>query len=61
VESHNPCLTLSISRIALFTGLRRRRNIREMLPEDGLQFKYTELRKIPALPSDFLQEIEQQD
>ncbi len=41
----------------LFTGFRRRPNIKEMLPEDGQQFKATELRKIPTLPRNFLQEI----
>lgn len=44
----------------IFTGFRRRPNIREMLPEDGQQFKATELRNIPALPRNFLQDIEQQ-
>ena len=38
----------------LFTGFRLRPNIKEMLPEDNRQFKATELRKIPALPKDFL-------
>jgi hypothetical protein len=42
----------------LFTGFRRRPNIKEMLPEDERQFKATELRKIPALPREFLKQIE---
>lgn len=42
----------------LFTGFRRRPNIKEMLPEDGQQFKATELRKIPALPKNFLSGIQ---
>jgi len=45
----------------LFTGFRRRPNIREMLPEDGQQFKARELRKIPTLPRDFLREIAAED
>ena len=45
----------------LFTGFRRRPNIKEMLPEDGQQFKATELRKIPTLPRNFLREIAPKD
>jgi len=39
---------------SLFTGFRRRPNIKQMLPADGKQFKAAELRKIPILPQDFL-------
>jgi len=39
---------------SLFTGFRQRRNIEEMLPEDGKQFKAKQLRKIPILPEGFL-------
>ena len=39
---------------SLFTGFRQRRNIHEMLPEDGRQFKAKELRKLPILPNGFL-------
>ncbi|HWX22768.1 MAG TPA: ATP-binding protein [Candidatus Binatia bacterium] len=39
---------------SLFTGFRRRPNIRELLPEDGRQFKAKELRKLPELPAGFL-------
>jgi hypothetical protein len=39
---------------SLFTGFRRRPNIRQMLPADGKQFKAAELRKIPILPQGFL-------
>jgi len=35
---------------SLFTGLRRRPNVKELLPADGRQFKAKELRKIPELP-----------
>jgi hypothetical protein len=41
---------------SLFTGFRRRPNIRQMLPADGRQFKAAELRTIPILPQGFLQE-----
>jgi hypothetical protein len=41
----------------LFTGFRRRPNIREMRPADGKQFKASELRKIPILPRGFLSQI----
>jgi hypothetical protein len=40
---------------SLFTGFRRRPNIKELLPEDGKQFKAKELRKLPELPAGFLQ------
>lgn len=39
---------------SLFTGFRQRRNIEQMLPEDGKQFKAKQLRKISILPSGFL-------
>ena len=39
---------------SLFTGFRQRRNIEQMLPEDGKQFKAKQLRKLPILPQDFL-------
>ena len=35
---------------SLFTGFRRRPNIKQILPADGSQFKASELRKIPILP-----------
>lgn len=41
---------------SLFTGFRRRPNIRELLPDDGRQFKAKELRQIPELPKGFLAE-----
>lgn len=41
---------------SLFTGFRRRPNIKQMLPADGKQFKAAELRKIPILPQGFLSE-----
>jgi hypothetical protein len=39
---------------SLFTGFRQRRNIEQMLPEDGKQFKAKQLRRIPILPNGFL-------
>lgn len=39
---------------SLFTGFRQRRNIEQMLPEDGKQFKAKQLRKLPILPQGFL-------
>jgi hypothetical protein len=39
---------------SLFTGFRQRRNIEQMLPEDGKQFKAKQLRKIPIMPQGFL-------
>jgi len=39
---------------SLFTGFRQRRNIEEMLPEDGKQFKAKQLRGLPILPQGFL-------
>ena len=39
---------------SLFTGFRQRRNIEQMLPEDGKQFKAKQLRGIPILPQGFL-------
>jgi energy-coupling factor transporter ATP-binding protein EcfA2 len=39
---------------SLFTGFRQRRNIEQVLPEDGKQFKAKQLRKIPILPEGFL-------
>lgn len=38
---------------ALFTGFRRRREIQEMLPVQGNQFKASVLRKLPKLPAGF--------
>jgi energy-coupling factor transporter ATP-binding protein EcfA2 len=35
---------------SLFTGFRRRPNIKQIMPADGSQFKASELRKIPILP-----------
>ena len=35
---------------SLFTGFRRRPNIRQIMPADQSQFKASELRKIPILP-----------
>ncbi|HUQ91393.1 MAG TPA: ATP-binding protein [Bryobacteraceae bacterium] len=40
---------------SLFTGFRRRPNIKQMMPVDGKQFKAAELRAIPILPQGFLQ------
>jgi energy-coupling factor transporter ATP-binding protein EcfA2 len=40
---------------SLFTGFRRRPNIKQTLPADGKQFKAAELRKITILPKGFLQ------
>lgn len=40
---------------SLFTGFRQRRNIDQMLPEDGKQFKAKQLRSIPILPQNFLE------
>jgi hypothetical protein len=40
---------------SLFTGFRRRPNIKQMLLANGKQFKAAELRKIPILPRGFLQ------
>jgi len=39
---------------SLFTGFRRRPNIREMVPSEG-QFKASELRKLPKIARGFLQ------
>lgn len=39
---------------SLFTGFRQMRNIEQMLPEDGKQFKAKQLRKLPILPEGFL-------
>lgn len=39
---------------SLFTGFRRRPNIREMVPSEG-QFKASELRKLPKIASGFLE------
>jgi len=35
---------------SLFTGFRRRPNIKQIMPADGSQFKASELRKIPIVP-----------
>jgi hypothetical protein len=40
---------------SLFTGFRRRPNIKQTLPADGKQFKAAELRKITILPQGFIQ------
>jgi hypothetical protein len=42
---------------ALFTGFRRKRNVKEMLPDEGEQFKVSALRQLPKLPDDFLSRI----
>jgi hypothetical protein len=42
---------------ALFTGFRRKRNVKEMLPDEGEQFKASALRQLPKLPDDFLSRI----
>jgi hypothetical protein len=40
---------------SLFTGFRRRPNIKEMVPEEGqFQFKASELRKLPKVSKGFL-------
>lgn len=39
---------------SLFTGFRRRRNIREMVPSVGGQFKASELRGLPKISAGFL-------
>ncbi len=44
---------------SLYTGFRRRPNIREMLPESGSQFKAGELRKLPALPLRFISDLDE--
>lgn len=43
---------------SLFTGFRRKRNVKEMLPDEGEQFKASALRQLPKLPDDFLSRIE---
>ncbi|MBZ0117540.1 MAG: hypothetical protein K8H88_11120, partial [Sandaracinaceae bacterium] len=43
---------------SLFTGFRRKRNVTEMLPDEGEQFKATALRQLPKLPTDFLRDVE---
>ncbi len=43
---------------SMFTGFRRRPNIKEMLPASSQQFRAGELRKIPALPRNFLSNLE---
>jgi len=40
---------------SLFTGFRRRPNIREMVPSESGQFKASDLRKLPKIASGFLQ------
>lgn len=44
---------------SLFTGFRRKRNVKEMLPEEGEQFRASALRQLPKLPDDFLSRIGQ--
>lgn len=44
---------------SLFTGFRRKRNVKEMLPEEGEQFRASALRQLPKLPRDFLARIGQ--
>jgi hypothetical protein len=39
---------------SLFTGFRRRPNIKQTMPAHGKQFRASELRKIPILPQGFL-------
>lgn len=45
---------------SLFTGFRRRPNIREMIPSSG-QFKASELRKLPKVARGFLEESGSED
>jgi len=40
---------------SLFTGFRRRPNIKQTMPAHGKQFRAAELRKIPILPKGFLE------
>jgi hypothetical protein len=40
---------------SLFTGFRRRPNIREMVPSESGQFKASDLRKLPKIAKGFLQ------
>jgi len=40
---------------SLFTGFRRRPNIREMVPSESGQFKASDLRKLPKIARGFLQ------
>lgn len=40
---------------ALFTGFRRRPGVREMLPEEGNQFKASDLRTLPKLAPGFVE------
>lgn len=42
---------------SLFTGFRKKRNVSEMLPEEGEQFKASALRRLPKLPDDFLKRL----
>jgi hypothetical protein len=42
---------------SLFTGFRRRPNIREMLPEEGHQFRASALRQLPKLSAGFTQTL----
>ncbi len=44
---------------SLFTGFRRRPNIKQIMPADGSQFKASELRKIPILPRGLFRHREQ--
>lgn len=43
---------------SLFTGFRRKRNVKEMMTDEGEQFKASALRGLPKLPSDLLRRIE---
>lgn len=42
---------------SLFTGFRRRPNIREMIPSESGQFKASELRKLPKISMGFLKKF----
>jgi hypothetical protein len=43
---------------SLFTGFRKKRNVKEMLPDEGEQFKASALRQLRKLPTDFLSFVE---
>ena len=46
---------------SLFTGFRRKRNVKEMLPEEGEQFKASVLRQLRKLPATFLAMLDEED
>ncbi len=43
---------------SLFTGFRRKRNVKEMVPDEGEQFKASALRQLKKLPTKFLSTID---